>query len=68
MGGAPGLFPMEKSMSSDVSSPQVPSKPRAGMLVVSASALALAVTGGVVAGFVWSGGGPAAVATPTAKE
>jgi serine protease Do len=30
--------------------------------VVSAAAIALAVTSGVVAGFVWSGGGPAAVA------
>jgi serine protease Do len=38
------------------------------MLVVSASALALAVTGGVVAGVVWSGGGPAAVATPSVVQ
>jgi serine protease Do len=38
------------------------------MLVVSAAAIALAVTSGVVAGFVWSGGGPAAVAEPPAPS
>ena len=52
-------------MSAEASSEAVPaSKPRTRVLVASAAALALAAMGGVVAGFVWSGGGPAAVADP----
>jgi serine protease Do len=53
-------------MSADASSPEaVPStKPHARVLVVSAAALALAATAGVAIGFVWGGGGPAAVADP----
>ena len=54
-------------MSSELPS-EVPSKPRTGVLVASAAALALAVTGGVVAGFVWSGGGPAAIAEAPAGK
>jgi serine protease Do len=65
--GGTRSFPKEKSMS-DGSASQVPSKPRTGVLVASAAALALAVTGGVVAGFVWSGGGPAAVAERPAPQ
>lgn len=71
MGGPPVLSSKEKSMSSELS-PQVPPKPSSRVLVASATALALAVTGGVVVGFVWGGGGPAAVAestiAPAAKE
>ena len=52
-------------MSAEASSEAVlASKPRTRVLVASAAALALAAMGGVVAGFVWSGGGPAAVADP----
>jgi serine protease Do len=36
------------------------------VIVVSAAALAVAMTAGVVAGFVWGGGGPPAVANPAA--
>ncbi|NOT39466.1 MAG: trypsin-like serine protease, partial [Alphaproteobacteria bacterium] len=54
-------------MSADASSEAVPAtKPRTRVLVVSAAALALAMTAGVVAGFVWGGGGPPAVANPAA--
>lgn len=50
-------------MSADGSSEAVPAtKPRTRVLVASAAALALAMTAGVVAGFVWGGGGPPAVA------
>jgi len=50
-------------MSAEASSEAVPaSKPRTRVLVASAAALALAAMGGVVAGFVWGGGGPPAVA------
>ena len=51
-------------MSADASSPEaVPAtKPRTRVLVASAAALTLALTVGVAAGFVWGGGGPAAVA------
>jgi serine protease Do len=38
------------------------------MLVASAAALALAVASGVVIGFVWGGGGPAAVAEPKSDD
>ena len=55
-------------MSGDALLPVVPNssanKPRTGVLMASAAALALAVTSGVVFGFVWSGGGPAATAEP----
>ncbi len=52
-------------MSAEASSEAVPaSQPRTRVLVASAAALALAAMGGVVAGFVWGGGGPAAVADP----
>ncbi len=50
----------EASPSEAVTAP----KPRTRVLVVSVAALALATTAGVVAGMVWSGGGPAAVADP----
>ena len=54
-------------MSADGSSEAVPvTKPRTRVLVVSAAALALAMTAGVAAGFVWGGGGPPAVANPAA--
>lgn len=54
-------------MSADASIEAVPAtKPRTRVLVVSAAALALAMTAGVVAGFVWGGGGPPAVANPAA--
>ncbi len=55
-------------MSADASSPEIvqPAKKRStGILMASAAALALAATSGVVMGFVWSGGGPAAVAEST---
>ncbi|MCE9522526.1 MAG: Do family serine endopeptidase [Alphaproteobacteria bacterium] len=55
-------------MSADSSLPEAPAiakKPRSGVLMASAAALALAVTAGTVFGFVWSGGGPAAVAEAT---
>jgi serine protease Do len=58
-------------MSAGTSSPEAvssPKKPRAGVLAASAAALALAVVSGVVVGFVWSGGGPAAVAESSMKE
>jgi len=51
-------------MSSELS-PQVPAKPRSRVLMASATVLALAVTGGAVAGFVWGGGGHPAVAEST---
>ncbi len=51
-------------MSSELS-PQVPAKPRSRVLVASAAVLALAVSGGAVAGFVWGGGGHPAVAEST---
>ncbi len=54
-------------MSADGSSEAVPvTKARTRVLVVSAAALALAMTAGVAAGFVWGGGGPPAVANPSA--
>lgn len=50
-------------MSADGSSEAVPAaKPRSRVLVASAAALALATTAGAVGGFIWGGGGPAAVA------
>ncbi len=55
-------------MSADSSSPEAvstPKKPRAGMLAASATALVIAVASGVAVGFVWGGGGPAAVAEST---
>ncbi|MEQ1867750.1 MAG: trypsin-like peptidase domain-containing protein, partial [Micropepsaceae bacterium] len=54
-------------MSADASSPEVAQtkKPRTIVLMASAAALALAVASGIVFGFVWSGGGPAAVAEAT---